>query len=152
MLLILGCALALLGLGCTKYVPAKKPPVAATPKVPYLKVASLVTPSALIDPPLPPRDSDQLPFDLPLGKGYGIEGSWTGPNQIKGTTEFQRIGDFTVKLSDGSDVDPKEIAAVLEKWIAASGVQKTQSSGEGGLLRSIGYGTSQTLSPLRRHM
>jgi len=110
-----------------------------------LSVASLGTPSALIHPPPSPASSDMLPFDLPLGKGYGIEGSWAGPNQVKGTTRFERIGDFSVRKADNADVDPKEISEVLEKWIAASGVQPTQSSGAGGLQRSIEYGTAQTL-------
>jgi hypothetical protein len=111
-------------------------------------VGSLRTPSALIDSPVQPGgDADKLPFDLPLGKGYGIEGAWAGPNQIKGTYEFGRIGDFTVKKGDNTDVDPKEIAAVLEKWIASSGAQRTQSSGE-ELRRSIGYGTAQTVGTI----
>ncbi len=143
MLLLLVCV----GLGgCTKHVPAKKPPVTVAPKVPVLKVSSLGTPSTLLAEPA--GDPDKLPFDLPLGKGYGIEGSWAGPNQIKGTWQFERIGNFTVKKSDNSDVDPKEIAALLDKWIAASGVQSTQGSGPGGLQRSLDYGTAQTLGSL----
>jgi hypothetical protein len=132
--------------GCTKVVPAKKPPGVVVPKVPVLKVASLGTPSGLIDER--GGDPDKLPFDLPLGKGYGIEGSWAGPNQVKGTTQFERIGHFTVKKSDNADVDPKEIAAQLDKWILASAVQSTQGSGPGGLQRSFDYGTAQTLGTL----
>lgn len=145
LLLVLVCVAVLPGLGCMKRVPAKKPPATPPPaKVPVLNVRSLGTPSALIDPPPQPSASDKLPFDLPLGKGYGIEGSWTGPNQVKGTTRFERSGDFTVRKGDQADVDPKEIAETLEKWIAASGVQSTQTSG-GGLQRTIDYGTARTL-------
>ena len=89
-----------------------------------------------------------MPFDLPLGKGYGIEGGWRGPNQIKGTPKFERIGDFTLKKADNVDVEPKEIAETLEKWIASSGVQSTQSSGAGTLQRSIDYGTARTLGSI----
>jgi hypothetical protein len=146
LLLVLGCVLALPGAGCTKRYPAKRPPAAPAPaKVPVLNVASLGTPSALIQPPPSPAFSDTLPFNLPLGKGYGIEGSWSGPNQVKGTPRFERLGDFSVRKADNADVDPKEIADLLEKWIAASGVQPTQSSGAGGLQRTIEYGTAQTL-------
>jgi hypothetical protein len=146
LLLLLGRAVASSRAGCTKRYPAKKPPAAPAPaKVPVLNVSSLGTPSGLISPPPSPANSDTLPFNLPLGKGYGIEGSWSGPNQVKGTTRFERIGDFSVRKADNADVDPKEIADVLEKWIAASGVQATQSSGAGGLQRTIEYGTAQTL-------
>ncbi|MBV8878764.1 MAG: hypothetical protein JO332_02260 [Planctomycetaceae bacterium] len=141
----LACAVLLVsGAGCVKRVPAKKPPAPPpAAKVPVLNVRSLGTPSALLDAP-PEAASDKLPFDLPLNKGYGIEGGWKGPNQVKGTTKFERIGDFTVKKADNADVDPKEIAETLEKWIASSGAQSTQSSG-GGLQRTIDYGTSRTL-------
>ena len=146
LLLLLGCAVASSGAGCTKRYPAKRPPAAPAPaKVPTLNVASLGSPSGLISPPPSPAHSDTLPFNLPLGKGYGIEGSWSGPNQVKGTARFERIGDFSVRKADNADVDPREIADVLEKWIAASGVQATQSSGAGGLQRTIEYGTAQTL-------
>jgi hypothetical protein len=143
--LLLGIALVTAGLGCTKRYPAKKPPPALVPSVPALNVSSLGTPSALIQPPPSPASSDTLPFNLPLGKGYGIEGSWSGPNQVKGTRRFERTGDFSVRKADNADVDPREIADVLEKWIAAAGVQATQSSGPGGLQRTIEYGTAQTL-------
>jgi len=132
--------------GCTKHVPAKKPPVVVAPKVPVLKVSSLGTPSGLLDERA--GDPDKLPFDLPLGKGYGIEGAWAGPNQVKGTYQFERTGNFTVKKSDNNDVDPKEIAALLDKWIAASGAQSTQGSAPGSLQRSLEYGTAQTLGTL----
>ncbi len=132
--------------GCTKVVPAKKPPVVVAPKVPALNVSSLGTPSGLIDERA--GDPDKLPFDLPLGKGYGIEGAWAGPNQVKGTYQFERIGNFTVKKSDNNDVDPKEIAALLDKWILASGAQSTQGSGAGSLQRTLDYGTAQTLGML----
>ena len=141
--MVLCCAVVLMGLGCMKRVPAKKPPAAPTPaKVPSLGVRSLGTPSTLIDSPADPG-GDKLPFDLPLNKGYGIDGGWRGPNQVKGTYQFERIGEFTVKKADNADVDPKEIADVLEKWIASSGAQATQSSG-GGLQKTIDYGTTQT--------
>lgn len=146
-LLVLACVTVLPGLGCMKRVPAKKPPAAPpAPKVPVLNVRSLGTPSALIDAPTAPV-GDKLPFDLPLNKGYGIEGGWRGPNQIKGTPKFERIGDFTVKKADDADVDPKEIAETLEKWIAASGAQSTQSSG-GGLQRTVDYGTARTIGSI----
>lgn len=89
----------------------------------------------------------QAPLRSAPREGYGIEGAWAGPNQIKGTYEFGRTGDFTVKKGDRSDVDPKEIAAVLEKWITSSGAQRTESSGE-ELRRSIGYGTAQTVGTI----
>jgi hypothetical protein len=145
--LLLGVALAMAGAGCTKRYPAKRPPAAPAPaKVPVLNVGSLGTPSALLKEPA--GDPDKLPFDLPLGKGYGIEGSWAGPNQVKGTWQFERIGNFTVKKGDNGDVDPREIAALLDKWILSSGAQTTQGSGAGSLLRSIEYGTAQTLGSL----
>ena len=144
-MIVLVAVLALVG--CEKRWEARKPPAAPpAPKVPVLNVRSLGTPSALIHPP-PEAVSDKLPFDLPLNKGYGIEGGWRGPNQVKGTPKFERIGDFTVRKADQVDVDPKEIADTLEKWIAASGVQSTQSSG-GGLQRSIDYGTAKTLGSI----
>lgn len=146
-LLIVVCVVVLPGLGCMKRVPAKKPPAAPpAPKVPVLNVRSLGTPSALIDAPAGPA-GDKLPFDLPLNKGYGIEGGWRGPNQVKGTAKFERIGDFTVKKADDADVDPKEIAETLEKWIAASGAQSTQSSGR-GLQRTVDYGTAKTIGSI----
>jgi len=145
LLLVIGAALQ--ALGCERRVPAKRPPVAAVPKVPALKVASLGTPSALLDPP--PGDPDKLPFDLPLDKGYGIEGAWSGPNQVKGTRQFERIGNFTVKRAGNAEVDPKEIASLLGKWIASSGVQSTESGGAGALERSVGYGTAQTIGTIR---
>lgn len=140
------CLAALGGVGCMKRVPAKKPPVTPAPKVPVLNVRSLGTPSALIESPTQ-VSGDSLPFNLPLNKGYGIEGGWRGPNQVKGTYQFERIGDFTVKKADNADVDPKEIAETLEKWIAASGVQSTQTSG-GGLQKSVDYGTARTLGSI----
>lgn len=145
LVLLCGC-LAAQAAGCERRVPAPQPPPA--PKVPVLSVRSLGSPSALIEPPPTPSASDQLPFDLPLNKGYGIEGSWAGPRQVKGTPRFERSGDFTVKRGDTQDVDPKEIAETLEKWIASSGVQSTQSSGTGGLQRSIDYGTARTLGTI----
>jgi len=145
--LLLGAALAAAGAGCTKRYPARKPPDAPAPaKVPVLNVASLGTPSALLKDLA--GDPDKLPFDLPLEKGYGIEGSWAGPNQVKGTRQFERVGTFTVKKGDNGDVDPKEIAALLDKWILSSGAQTTQGSGAGSLQRSIDYGTAQTLGSL----
>jgi len=146
--LLLCGLLALAALGCVKHVPAKKPPAPPAPaKVPVLGVRSLGTPSALIDPPPEPA-TDKMPFDLPLGKGYAIEGGWRGPNQVKGTTKFERIGDFTLKKADNVDVDPKEVAQTLEKWVAASGVQSTQGSGAGTLQRSVDYGTTRTLGSI----
>ncbi len=144
---LLSAALVLAGPGCTERVPAKKPP--APPRVPSLNVSSLGTPSALIQAPVqPPGPTDKLPFDLPLNKGYAIDGSWRGPNQVKGTYQFERIGDFSVTRADKSDVDPKEIREVLEAWITSSGVQRTQSSGKGSYEVSIGYGTAQTLGTI----
>lgn len=142
--------LALPGVGCEVRVPAKKPPVAPAPaKVPVLKVSSLATPSPLINPSPTPREAtDQLPFDLPLGKGYEIEGSWAGPNQIRGTYQFERIGDFKVRKAEQVDVDPKEIRTILERWIESSGVTQTQTSGGDGAPRSIGYGTAQTIGTI----
>ena len=142
------CGAALLtAFGCTKYVPAKRPPAPPAPaKVPSLNVRSLGTPSALIAPPPAPA-GDSLPFDLPLNKGYSIDGSWRGPSQIQGTTAFERIGDFTVKRADDADVNPKEIWETLEKWIVASGVVQTQGSGQ-GLERTTEYGTAQTLGSI----
>ncbi len=146
--LLLCSVLALAGLGCMRRVPAPKPPAPPAPaKVPVLNVRSLGTPSALIDPPPEPA-TDKMPFDLPLGKGYAIEGGWRGANQVKGTTKFERVGDFTLKKADNVDVDPKEIAETLEKWIASSGVQSTQSSGAGTLQRSMDYGTTRTLGSI----
>jgi len=145
--LVLGSVLALAGLGCMRHVPATKPPATPTPKVPILNVRSLGTPSALIDPPPEPA-TDKMPFDLPLGKGYAIDGGWRGPNQIKGTTKFERIGDFTLRKADNVDIDPKEVALTLEKWVASSGVQSTQSSGAGTLQRSVDYGTTRTLGSI----
>jgi hypothetical protein len=143
LVMVVCCAVVLTGLGCYKRVPAKKPPAApAPPKVPTLNVRSLGTPSPLIDSPADPG-GDKLPFDLPLNKGYGIDGGWRGPNQVKGTTQFERIGDFTVKKADNADVDPREIAEMLRKWIASSGVAATQSSG-GDLQGTISYATSQS--------
>jgi len=137
------CTLALTGLGCMKRVPAKKPPAAPAPaKVPSLNVRSLGTPSALIDSPADPG-GDKLPFDLPLNKGFGIDGGWRGPNQVKGTYQFERIGDFTVKRAGNADVDPREIAETLRKWIASSGAAATQSSG-GDLQGTISYATAQS--------
>jgi hypothetical protein len=89
-----------------------------------------------------------MPFDLPLNQGYEIRGEWNGPNQVKGTAAFGRIADFRVKKGDNGDVDPKEVAQTLEKWVSSSGVQSTQSSGAGGLQRSIDYGTAQTLGTI----
>ena len=146
--LLLCAGLVLGGVGCTKRVPAKRPPAPpAAPKVPVLNVRSLGTPSALIDPPPEPA-TDKMPFDLPLNKGYEIKGQWNGPNQVKGTRQFERIADFTVKKGDSADVDPKEIAETLEKWISTSGAQSTQSSGAGSLQRSIDYGTARTLGSI----
>jgi len=146
--LLLSGLLVLAGLGCMKRVPAQRPPADPVPaKVPVLNVRSLGTPSALIDP-APEPATDKMPFDLPLGKGYGIEGGWRGPNQVKGTRKFERIGDFTLRKADNVDVDPKEVAETLEKWIGSSGVQSTQSSGTGTLQRSIDYGTSRTLGSI----
>ncbi|HLY12682.1 MAG TPA: hypothetical protein VKW04_25480 [Planctomycetota bacterium] len=145
---VLGALLVLPGIGCERRIPAPRPPTPVPAKVPVLNVRSLGTPSALIHPPPAPSASDALPFDLPLNQGYGIEGSWTGPSQVKGTYRFERIGDFTVKKGDHADVDPKDIAEVLEKWIASSGVQSTQSSGSGGMQRSIDYGTASTLGTI----
>lgn len=144
LLLLVTCALLA---GCMKRVPAKKPPAAPPPaKVPSLGVRSLGTPSALINPPSA-SDGDKLPFDFPLNKGYGIEGGWRGPNQVKGTYGFERIGDFTVTKADDADVDPKEVAQTLEKWIASSGVRPTQSSGE-GLRKTIEFGTDRSLGSI----
>jgi len=146
LLLMVVVGLALPGFGCERRVPAPKPPGAPAPvKVPVLNVRSLGTPSALILPPAQNGATDQLPFDFPLNKGYSIEGGWTGPSQIKGTTSFQRIADFSVRKTDNADVDPKEVAETLEKWIASSGAQSTQSTGAGSLVRSIYYGTAHTL-------
>jgi len=145
--LVLGSVLVLAGLGCMRHVPAKQPTVTPAPKVPILNVRSLGTPSALIDPPPEPA-TDKMPFDLPLGKGYAIDGGWRGPNQVKGTTKFERIGDFTLKKADNVDIDPKEVALTLEKWVASSGVQSTQSSGAGTLQRSVDYGTTRTLGSI----
>ncbi|HLY73109.1 MAG TPA: hypothetical protein VKU80_03235, partial [Planctomycetota bacterium] len=61
---------------------------------------------------------------------------------------FERFADFTVKKGDQADVDPREIAETLEKWISSSGVQSTQSSGAGSLQRSIDYGTPRTLGTI----
>jgi hypothetical protein len=143
LLLLITCALLA---GCMKRVPAKKPPAPPPPaKVPVLTVRYLGSPSALIDPP-PGSLGDKLPFDFPLNLGYGIEGSWRGPSQVKGTTGFERIGDFTVTKVD-ADVDPKAVAQTLEKWIASSGVRSTQSSGD-GLQKTIEFGTDQTLGTI----
>jgi hypothetical protein len=144
--LIIFVILSLPDLGCTKRYPAKKPPGPPAPaKVPVLNVRSLGTPSALILPPGETGPTDKLPFDFPLNKGYSIDGGWRGPSQVKGTTGFERVADFAVRKADNVDVDPKEVAETLEKWIATSGVQSTQSSGAGSLVRSIDYGTAQTL-------
>lgn len=147
LLLLICCAVVLQG--CMKRVPAKKPPPAPPPaKVPSLRVVSLETPSALIHPPpIPGGQTDRLPFDLPLNQGWAIDGSWTGPSQVKGTYGFERIGEFTLRKTDDSDVDPKEVAGILEKWIASSEVRPIQSSGE-GLRRTIEYGTAQTLGSI----
>jgi hypothetical protein len=143
MVMLLCCGIVLPAVGCMKRVPAKKPPAAPAPaKVPSLNVRSLGTPSALIDSPADPG-GDKLPFDLPLNQGYGIDGGWRGPNQVKGTYQFERIGDFVVKKADNADVDPREIAATLRKWIASSGTAATQSSG-GELQGKIDYATSQS--------
>lgn len=143
--LLLCSVLALAGLGCMKRVPAKKPPAPPAPaKVRMTNPRELGTPSALIDPPPEPA-TDKMPFDLPLGKGYGLEGSWTGPSWDQGMGMFERRGSFTVKKSDNSDVDPAEIDTLLEKWILASGVQSTQSSRMGTYGRAIGYGTEKTV-------
>ena len=147
-LLALSCALALSGLGCMRRVPAKLPPSAPAPaRVPVLSVRSLGTPSALIDPPPEPA-TDKMPFDLPLNQGYEISGEWKGPHQIQGTYSFGRIANFRVKKGDNAEVDPKDVAQTLERWISTSGVQSTQSSGAGSLERSIDYGTAQTLGTI----
>src|SRR6185436_2270746 len=101
--------------------------------------------------PEPPGSADKLPFNLPFGKGYGIDGSWVGPNQVEGTTKFERRGEFSVDKSDGSDVDPKELAGILEKWVEAtqksiSGLTTEGSSGE--LRRSADYVTEKTVGSL----
>ncbi|HEV3029307.1 MAG TPA: hypothetical protein VG457_17135 [Planctomycetota bacterium] len=146
--LALSCALALATVGCVRRVPAKPPPAPPAPaRVPVLSVRSLGTPSALIDPPPEPA-TDKMPFDLPLNQGYEIRGQWNGPNQVKGTRVFGRIADFSVKKGDNADVDPREVAETLEKWISSTGVQSTQSSGAGSLQRSIDYGTAQTLGTI----
>jgi len=148
LLLALSGALALATVGCVRRVPAKPPPAAPAPaKVPVLSVRSLGTPSALIDPPPEPA-TDKMPFDLPLNQGYEIRGEWNGPNQVKGTPAFGRSADFRVKKGDNADVDPREVAETLEKWISSSGVQSTQSSGAGSLQRSIDYGTARTLGTI----
>lgn len=132
--------------GCTKHYSPKKPPVTPpAPKVPVLNVSSLGTPSGLLVQSGDPVTSDRLPFDFPLNKGYSIEGGWRGPSQVKGTTGFQRIGDFAVRKTDDADVDPKEVMETLEKWIGSSGVQSTQTGGAGTFARSMDYGTQQTL-------
>lgn len=137
--------LVVLVAGCTKHYSPKKPAAPPVVKVPVLNVQSLGTPSGLLVQSGDPVTSDRLPFDFPLNKGFSIEGGWRGPNQVKGTTGFQRIGDFAVRKAGDVDVDPKEVMETLEKWIGSSGVQSTQTSGAGSLSRSMDYGTAQTL-------
>ena len=62
---------------------------------------------------------------------------------MKGTYQFERIGDFVVKKADHAEVDPREIAGVLRNWIGSSGVAATQSSG-GDLQGTISYATTQS--------
>jgi hypothetical protein len=145
--LFLAAALAVSVAGCERRVPAPKPP---PPK--YVKLQSvreLGTPSALIDPPPEPSASDKMPFDLPLNQGYGIEGSWTGPTWDHPLQAFNREGSFKVKKSDDSTVDPKEIDALLQKWIAASGVQTTDTRAVGTIGEDIIYGTPKTVGTVQ---
>jgi hypothetical protein len=148
-LLVTLAAAGLLGsLGCVKRVPAPKPP----PPPPPLKlqhVRQLGTPSSLIDPPPEPSVTDKMPFDLPLNKGYEIEGSWSGPAWDTITHAFVREGHFTVKKGDASEVDPAEIDSALDRWVSSSGAQRTQSERLGTYGRTTGYGTPKTVGTVQ---
>ena len=141
-------ALLLAGAGCVKRVSAPKPPP-APPPLKLQSVRQLGTPSPLIDPPPESSTTDKMPFDLPLNQGYGIEGSWAGPAWDSSLQAFSRTGKFTVRKGDNSDVDPKEIDAVLRAWVASSGVQSTQSERVGTYGRETSYGTARTIGAVR---
>lgn len=89
-----------------------------------------------------------MPFDLPLNKGYEIEGSWTGPAWDTGHQAFARSGSFTVRKSD-ADIDPKEFESILRTWVSSSGVQSTQSDRVGVYGEEIRYGTPKTVGTLQ---
>jgi len=144
-------AVAGLAIGCEQKVTIgpKKPP-ASKKTVPTLSVSSLGTPSAfLVPPPQPSGAADKLPFDLPFGKGYAIDGSWDGPNQVSGTTKFERRGEFIVYKVDGVDVDPQELAAILEKWLRAAPLSLVGITSDpviaGKLRRATDYLTDKTV-------
>ncbi len=145
---------AALAIGCEQKVTiGPKTPAAAKKTVPPLSVSSLGTPSAfLVPPPEPPGSGDKLPFDLPFGKGYAIEGSWIGPNQVSGTNKFERRGDFSVDRAEGADVDPKELAAILEKWARSTPTSLVGFSSDpvtaGKLRRASDYVTDKTVGSL----
>ncbi len=145
---VLGGGLLLAGAGCVKRVPAPKPPP-APPPLRLQSVRQLGTPSPLIDPPPDSAATDRMPFDLPLNQGYGIEGSWAGPAWDPSIQAFSRTGKFTVRKGDNSDVDPKEIDAVLRAWVASSGVQSTQSERLGTYGSETRYGTARTIGTVR---
>ena len=109
----------------------------------------LGTPSPFIDPPPEPSVTDKMPFDLPLNRGYEIEGSWSGPAWEAGAQAFERVGRFTVRKTDKGDVDPTELDTVLDKWVAASGVQRNQSERVGAYGRKSVYGTDRTLGTVQ---
>jgi hypothetical protein len=123
--------------GCSKMKP---PPAVGLAKVPA------DNPSILVDPPYPGKDQTGA---KPSFAKMSAVGTTKGNNdRIAGS--YQSSGNYTLERHDGGDVDPKEVAAELSRWIeSAPGVKVTGSADEvakaGVIRRTIDYGTTGTV-------
>jgi hypothetical protein len=120
-------------------------------KPPPAKPRPADTPSILVYESSKPTGSDELPFSLPKDKLYVVNGSWRNRSDPR-KGEYDRPGQFTFEKADDSDVDPKEIAAHLNRWIDRATVrvlnQVDLPATPERLQRTIEYQTDRTTGRL----
>ena len=95
--------------------------------------------------------TDETMFDLPKDRLYVINGSWSNRHDPR-KGDYQRPGQFTFERANDADVDPKEIADHINRWIDRAGIrvlnQVDAPASPERIQRTIDYQTERTTGHL----
>ncbi|HZE96692.1 MAG TPA: hypothetical protein VE981_06685 [Planctomycetota bacterium] len=138
--LIALAALLLVGVACDRKPDRKPAPKPAD------------TPSILVvEPVRASSPTDASLFDLPKEKLYVINGTWRSRSDAR-KGEYDRPGEFSFERADEKDVDPKEVAEHINRWIERAAIRiierRDSPPGAEKIERSIDYVTERTTGKL----